>query len=357
MREQQIVGAGLSGMVAAINLAREGYKVTVRERRQTIGGLTDLPGLEGRIINIGDGSPMDLERMKAYTGIDFAPVAVPLKSCRNHVYGREFDLTFYEGVPTYLLERGPRPTSIDVYLYELALAQGVEFSFGDTVSDFDSLPPDTIIATGLFGESWSKLEVPHLPVFGYLAMGEIDEEDAKVVIYFDEYTRDYAFYSQVNGCRGACLFSRGKPLGVEVKDRFRNQLADNEGIEFDHWDAVSIGALPVATWRNPRLFAKNYILSGTLSGSMDPFLLFGVHGALVSGKIAALAVRDHQAGLQEFKRVNKYYLQGYMIAWAYQKMPLWLLQRITWTGIKNYPWLAPLMKTRVFKMLPGFARI
>jgi len=88
--------------------------------------------------------------------------------------------------------------------------------------------------------------VPHLPVYGYLAMGEIDEEDAKVVIYFDEYTRDYAFYSQVNGCRGRAS-SRGQAAGVEVKDRFRNQLADNEGIEFDHWDAVSIGALPVAT--------------------------------------------------------------------------------------------------------------
>ena len=114
MQEQQIIGAGLSGMVAAINLAREGHKVTVRERRDSIGGRTDLPGLEGRIISIGDGTPIDLERMKSYTGIDFSPVAVPLKSCRNHVYGRTFDIDFYEGVPTYLVERGPRPTSIDV---------------------------------------------------------------------------------------------------------------------------------------------------------------------------------------------------------------------------------------------------
>src|SRR5450759_4371293 len=120
MREQVIVGAGLSGMVAAINLAREGFKVTVRERRDRVGGLTDIKGLEGRVINIGDGTPINLERMKAYTGIDISPAAVPLTRCMNHVYGRTFEVEFYEGVPAYLVERGPRPTSLDVYLYELA---------------------------------------------------------------------------------------------------------------------------------------------------------------------------------------------------------------------------------------------
>ena len=357
MREQVIVGAGLSGMVAAINLAREGFKVTVRERRDRVGGLTDIKGLEGRVINIGDGTPINLERMKAYTGIDISPAAVPLTRCMNHVYGRTFEVEFYEGVPAYLVERGPRPTSLDVYLYELAKKEGVEFSFNDTVTGFDSLPADSIVATGLFGEAWKPLGVPHLPVYGYLAMGETEETEPKVVIYFDEYTRDYAFYSQVNGARGACLFSRGKPLDPDVKDRFRTQLASNDGIEFDQWDAVNIGALPVGTWRNPRLFAKNYIIAGTLSGTIDPFLLFGVHGALVSGKIAALAVTDHQAALEEFNRVNKYYKQGYLFAWAYQHMPIWMLQQVTWFGIRNYPWLAPLMKERVFKLLPGFARI
>jgi len=357
MREQLIIGAGLSGMVAAINLAREGMSVTVRERRDRVGGLTDIKGLEGQVINIGDGTPMDLERMSRYTGIDFSPVAVPLKRCSNHVYGKNFDLEFYEGVPAYLVERGPRPTSIDVFLYELALSEGVSFVFNDTVTDFETLPPDTIIATGLFGEAWKPLGVPHLPVFGYLALGDTDDSSARVVIYFDEYTRDYAFYSQVNGARGACLFSRGKPLDVDVKERFRTQLAENDGVEFDDWMAVSIGALPVEGWKNPRLFAKNYILAGTLSGSIDPFLLFGVHGALVSGKIAATAVTDHQAALEEFTRVNKYYRQGFLFASAYQHMPMWMLKQVTWAGIRNYPWLAPIMKTRVFKLLPGFAQI
>lgn len=357
MKEQLIIGAGLSGMVAAINLAREGYSVKVIERRDRVGGLTEIKGLEGRIINIGDGTPIDLERMRLYTGIDFTPAATPLPRCSTHVYGRHFEFEFYRGVPAYLVERGPRPTSLDVYLYETALAEGVEFSFNDTVTDFDGLPPDTIVATGLFGEAWEALGIPHLPVYGYLAMGETTENDPRVVIYFDEYTRDYAFYSQVNGARGACLFSRGKPLDVGVMERFRTQLANNDGVEFDDWMAVNIGALPVEVWKNPRLFARNYILAGTLSGTIDPFLLFGVHGALVSGRIAAMAVGDHQGALEEFRRVNRYFKQGFVFAWGYQHMPMWLLKRVTWAGISNYPWLAPIMKTRVFKLLPGFARI
>lgn len=354
MKEQVIVGAGLSGLVAAINLAREGYEVLVRERRNEVGGETDVKGLEGKVINIGDGTPINLERMRAYTGIDLTPAAVRLKSARNHVYGKTFDIDFCEGVPTYLVERGPRPTSIDVYLYNLAVEEGVEFTFNDTVTDFSDLPPDSIIATGLFGEAWPALGVPHMQVFGYLAMSQTEDASPKVIIYFDEYTRDYAFYSQVNGACGACLFSRGKPLDVSVKDRFERQLAENDGIVFDQWYSVNMGALPVEHSRNPRLFARNFILAGTLSGSIDPLLLFGVHGALVSGKIAAIAVSDHQKGLEEFQRINSAFRRGFAVSVAYRRMPMWMLKRATWAGIKYYPALGRILGDSMFSLVPGY---
>jgi len=357
VREQVIVGAGISGLVAAIDLARDGYSVLVRERRGEVGGVTDIKGLEGKVINIGDGTPINLERLRAYTGIDISPVAVPLEEVRNHMYGRTFDLQFAGNVPVYLVERGPRPTSLDVFLYELAVSEGVEFRFNDTVTDFNGLPPDTIIATGLFGESFEALEVPHLPVYGYIAMGETDRSDPFVIIYFDRYTRDYAFYSRVNGACGAVLFSRGKPLDVSVKERFQRQLEENDGIHFDTWDAVNIGALPVKCPSNPRLFARNYILSGTLSGTVDPFLLFGVHGAFVSGKIAAMAVRDHHGALAEFARVNRNYRRGFLVSSIYRYFPMWLLKRTSWAGARLYPVLSSLMGDRMFSLLPGYGRI
>ena len=76
MSEQVVVGAGLSGMVAAVNLAREGRRVVVRERRGSVGGEVDIEGLEGKVINIGDGTPLNLKRLHAYTGIDISPAAV-----------------------------------------------------------------------------------------------------------------------------------------------------------------------------------------------------------------------------------------------------------------------------------------
>jgi flavin-dependent dehydrogenase len=357
VQEQVIVGAGLSGLVAAINLARDGFKVLVRERRKTVGGETDIKGLEGKVIKIGDGTPMHLERLRDYTGIDFSPVAVPLKSARTHVYGKTLDFDFYEGVPTFLFERGPRPSSLDVYLYELARSEGVEFQFKDTVTDFSLLPPGTIIATGLFGESWAALGVPHLPGYGYLAMSETEDRSPKVIIYFDEYTRDYAFYSQVNGACGACLFSRGKPLEASSRERFALQLSEDDGITFDDWKAVSMGALPVEKARNPRLFAGNFILAGTLSGSIDPFLLFGVHGALVTGKIAAITVHDRRKGLEEFNRANKAFKRGFYLTELYRHMPDWMLKRLVRAGVKYYPAVAPLLGDRFFSQVPGFRSI
>ena len=360
MAEQVIVGAGLSGLVAAINLAREGYHVLVRERRGSVGGPIDIKGLEGKVINIGDGTPINVGRIRSYTGIDIAPAATELRECRIHAYGRTSDMDFIEGVGTYLVERGPRPTSLDVYLYELARSEGVEFVFNDTLTseeDFDRLPPDSIIATGLFGETYSALDIPHLPVYGYLAMDELEDTAARVVIYFDEYTRDYAFYSQVNGARGAVLFSRGKPIDRSVKERFQRQLSENDGIEFDKWDPVNIGGLPVKEFRNPRLFTKNFILAGTVSGTMDPLLLFGVHGALVSGKIAAMAVSDHRKGLEEFRRINMFYKLSMLSSYVYRYAPISLLKRLMWFNLWAYPATGRLLGERMFLLIPGLGRI
>jgi flavin-dependent dehydrogenase len=51
---------------------------------------------------------------------------------------------------------------------------------------------------------------------------------------------------------------------------------------------------------------------------MDPLLGFGISGALVTGKVAALAIKDRDAAESEFRRFNRHFKASY-----YAKRLLW----------------------------------
>ena len=82
---------------------------------------------------------------------------------------------------------------------------------------------------------------------------------------------------------------------------------------------LPLAGTPTGSWANPRLFAGNLILTGTLSGMQDPLMVLGVHGALVSGRIAAMAVQDRERAAREFRRMNRWWKVGYLtrrLLWA-----------------------------------------
>ncbi len=337
MQQVTVVGAGLAGLTAAIVLAREGYEVTVLEQEKAIGGASLVASeVVGHGIHVADMTPLDLEAMNRYLGFSLTesgdegtmPFYNPLPVLRFHLFGKLLELPFPPSVPMKMVERGPRASSLDMYLYRQALACGVNFSFGESVrtrQDFDDLPPGSIVATGMFREAFEALKLPHTNAQGHFAGGPaLEGRSPFCVAYYNEHTQDYAYYASANGSGAAILFQRGKPLTAAAKEWFPRQLMEDEGIEFSDWHTIEdLVATPTGSFYNPRLYWGNLILAGTLAGMQDPSMVIGVHGALVSGKIAAMAVHDREAASAEFRRMNRWWKEAYV------------LRRLLWA---THPW-------------------
>jgi flavin-dependent dehydrogenase len=349
MPENIVVGAGLAGLVAAINLAREGKDVLVLEKEPRIGG-TSLyhPSPEG--------TPLDLPGIKAYTGIDFSPEAAgpavaPFGPARACAYGKMIDINLGG---CYMIERGPRSTSLDTYLYGLAKDAGVKFEFDHPMmsnDDLANLPPDTIIATGLYFEGFDATRVPYLTSFHFIARQTIqDTESNHVTLYHGEFTSDYAYTSSINGIQFAHVFQR-LPIGKKTLWTFEELIDEFEDIHFKSWAHFTF-PVPAATIRNPRLFAGDKILAGTLSGCMESYLFFGLHGAMVSGKIAAMAVTDKAKAYEEFQRATSLYPMAYMVKKVSGMMPHALMKLAMPAGLKGVGGL-PIVPRAVQSIMPG----
>lgn len=148
--------------------------------------------------------------------------------------------------------------------------------------------------------------------FHFVARQTISDTLANhVTVYHGDFTRDYSYTSSVNGIQFAHVFQRN-PIGPDTLKAFEEQVFLSEGIEFKSWEHFTF-PVPAASIHNPRLFAGDKILAGTLSGCMESYMFFGMLGALVSGKIAAMAVEDKAAALEEFKLATSSFAAAYML--------------------------------------------
>jgi flavin-dependent dehydrogenase len=362
MGEQIVVGAGLAGLCAAINLRREGHEVRVLERRDGIGGpARDMSTGELTYV-MADGTPMEVEKISSYIGIDVAPACVPLKTIRIYSFGKRFDTYFPKNVPAVLVERGSRKDSMDMYLYRIAVDEGVQFEFNFTLKsrkDFDGLPSKTIIAAGLFEDAYKALGIPYVHVEGLFGQGMVadDYDGPSVILYMDRHTQDYAFFSTIHGLAGALLFQRKKPLSAEAKAWFPAQLAKDEGIEFPEWHNLDVGVLPMGSFNNPRLFHEKFVLAGTMAGAQDPVLLFGVHGALVTGKIAAMALSRPEEAYKEFRKINFFWKLSYINRLFIERTHPYGLMATSRVGLSLYPLYADFAMRYAFLFVPGWMRI
>ena len=329
-----IYGAGMSGLVAAINLARGGFHVTVHEKEPGYGG--------SRLFNPSTHvTPMDPVKTSDYIGIDVTSAFHPVVECPAYFHETRF-LMPVEGV--YAIERGDRPPSLDTLLYGECEGLDIEFAFGSSLkkADLDNLPENTIIAGGLNAPAYDMLDIPYLKWQGWVSRGELAVGDM-AWMWWDECINEYGYFSAVNGYYYDQLFNFGEPVSREALKKYVSFMAHHEGLEHQEWQPIT-GAAPVAAPDNPRLFRRGAIMCGTISGAMDPMLGFGISGALVSGKVAALAVTDPDAAEAEFKRFVRHFKASF-----YMKQLVWnrfirpnvtaIARSINIVGVERAEWL------------------
>lgn len=295
-KEVEIFGAGTSGMIAGINLAREGYRVIIHDREKDYGG-------DPRYNPSVHTTPIDLALTSEYIGIDISPAfrrVLPVP-----VYFHDTCIHIPQEASNHSVELGRRPSSMTTLLYNLAIKEGIEFEFKSELSTekIKQLPKDSIIACGLNQEAYDVLGVPYLPCYGWISQGECGYSDCAWV-WLDECITEYGYMTATNNFYFDLLFSL-TPVSTEALERYKAFIRRMQGVEYDNWKYLVGGVVPMAGSDNPRLHHKGLILAGTISGFMDPFAWFGILGSLLSGKIAALAVYDPQTAQREFDRFNK----------------------------------------------------
>ncbi|HEY5531257.1 MAG TPA: NAD(P)-binding protein [Candidatus Anoxymicrobiaceae bacterium] len=350
-REVLIYGAGMSGMVAAYILAVEGHPVLVRDQEPAYGG--------SRVFNPSlHTTPLDVQATSEYIGIDITPVFVPVSALSIYLHDLEVPAPV---VMSYHVERSSRPQSLDTLLYNKCIDAGVKFEFDTPLlkEDVRKLEPGTIIACGLNQPAYDYLEVPYMDWYAWMATGEA-ESDPYAWIWLDECINEYGYISFANGIYYNLLFAYGQEIPREGLDRYLSFMKRVRDMEEHDWEYVH-GVAPVTSPDNPQLMRKGLIMCGTISGSIDPFMGFGISGALVSGKVAAIAVTDKEKALEEFERFNRNYARAYEFKhdfWYDLRARVDLLEdmaRILGTERTIKMMIEGLKKGRKSSAIPGFS--
>ena len=311
-----IYGAGLSGLTAAINLAREGYDVTVYEKEERAGGF-------GKINPSVHMTPLHFEKMKEYIGIDVKPCFSKLNTFTAYIYSK---IVHFNPESLYVAERGPQKTSLDYYLYTIARKEGVTFEFSNPLKhdmlNSVSVPDNSIIATGTYSGLCKYLKLSSIPFVHFDSRMKTERNDSFCLAYFDTYIGGYGYaYVAAKGnlLSGEVDFFLNQPYEKYLQ-KFKNQLKKTQNIQFITWSMVK-DDYPEQVQLFKKMHGKNYLLAGALSGFHDPFFGFGVNSALISGKIVSIALIDKKRGTQEFKQFSKQLSGMYLLSKIYRYIP------------------------------------
>jgi len=276
VKEIKIIGAGPSGLTAAINLVKQGYDVKVFEKNENCGMRFhgDFQGLENW------SSPLDiLSELKTMNiAIDFWHK--PVVESEFFDFRRNKRTVKFEKPGLYLIKRGALRGSLDLALKEQALKSGVEILFKKRVSEKEG----DIIAMGPRRVDGIVRGISF----------ETNEEHVPMIILDDTLAPKsfaYLLTSEGRGCLGTGLtnrYNRANEYFSRTLDTFKKIL--NLEIVGGH---MFTGYFNFFVMNNYERQEKLYV--GECAGLQDLLFAFGLRQAMTSGYLAARSITNDES--------------------------------------------------------------
>ena len=275
MKQIKILGAGLSGLTAAINLALEGYKVKMFEKNNDCGKRfnNDFQGLENweskvDILN-------DLKSMNIETNFYCKPF--------HTVWVYDFKLNktkITSKTPVfYLVMRGNTKECLDIALKKQAIKLGVEINFNKTLAEKDA----NIIATGPKRVDAVAKGITFNTKTSDTAIGVLNDNIAP---------KGYAYLlvSAGKGTLATVLFKDFENINYYFEKTIGtfNKIIDLKLKNIKEFGGYGNFFLSKKYEKNRKLF------TGEIIGLQDFFLMFGMRYAITSGYLAAKSIIENK---------------------------------------------------------------
>ncbi len=313
-RTIRIAGAGISGLTAAINLAKAGYKVKIFERNDDVGKRFngDFQGL----MNWGFDRDV-LEFMKDIgLGINFwnKPIReMEIFGPNNYKHLFRMKRPF-----SYLIRRGNQKGSFDQYLKEQAIKNRVEIVFNFSVN------PEEVDIIAI-GPDFNKAS--YVMAVGYTF--ETDSKDISAGIFDDKFAYNgysYLFVADGYGTVGAVIFGKFNRVSEYLEgtiDFFKNHYS------------LEMNNLKKFTGTGNFYFLKsNKRYVGEAGGFQDYLWGFGMRYAMITGYCAAKSIIEER----DYKRLWRNELEDLLKTSVSNR--LWY----SWLGRLSYNWVLRLLK-------------
>lgn len=274
-RRVHIVGAGPAGLVAAINLGRAGYEVTVHEQKKEVGWRFkgDFQGIENWSSEVNA-----LDFLKAI-GVFINFRCEPFSTA--DFYGPDMGkVSFKTSMPLfYLVERGTMEWSLDQGLKRQALAEGVEIRWGDKL---ETLPSGwVIVGTGPKAADAIARGIVFETSHPDICAGFLDNRIAP---------KAYA-YLLVNNHKATfatCLFEDFR----NEKKYFQKALERMQRvIEIDIRQPQEFGGYVNFFLKSTAVKQGQILYVGESAGFQDALWGFGLRPAMLSGYLAAVSIK------------------------------------------------------------------